>query len=147
MPCLLWVLLYREIPYCSRHKKREASGSVRQTLLHSLLPSALHILCHLHLLRRLPIPPCDLRLFVAQLCQDGHPAIFAFEGHIIASSVNHVVVLFFIYLGTAEILPILIYFCQFSRGGLSIALPDCVWIFPSGISCFCGPAVSCGGLR
>ena len=28
----------------------------------------------------------------------------------------------------------------------SIALPDCVWIFPSGISCFCGSAVSCGGL-
>ena len=101
------VLLYRENPYCSRHKKREASGSVRQTLLPFLLPSALHILCHCHLLRRLPIPLCNLRLFAAQLCQDGRPAILTFGGHIIPPAVNHVVILFFIYLGTAEILPIL----------------------------------------
>ena len=112
------VLLYRETLHCSRRKKREASGSVRQALLPFLLPPALHIFCRLHLLCGPPIPLCNLRLFAVQLCQDGCPAILPPGGHIIPPAVHHVVVLFFVYLGTEEILAIVS--CRNARWVLSL---------------------------
>ncbi len=135
MPYLM-VLLYRETPDCSRHKKGEASDSIRQTLLPFLLPSALPILCHCHLLCRFSTPLCNLCLFATQLCQDGYPAIFPFWGHIIPPTVNHVVILFFIYLGTSKILPILhIFLPVFKRrlihsiAGLRLDIPIGYFLF------------------
>ena len=112
------ILLYRETPHYSRHKKRSIRQHTSQTLLF-LFPSTLHILRRFHLLRRLSAPLRNLRLFLPQLFQDGHPAVFLFT--VVFVPVNKAVILFFPAFNAAEVLAILHIFLPVFKGWLSLA--------------------------